>query len=649
MALLFPSSPLLQTLLPLAFFLYLAQTASARVVTYDFNISWVAASPDGFSRPTIGVNGRWPPPPISADLCDTVVVNVVNALGNQSTSLHFHGLFMNGSTELDGPAQVNQCPIAPGSSFAYQFKPGLYWYHSHVQGQYPDGLRAPLLIRDPDHPYRGHYDDEILLSVSDWYHDQMATLIPQYLHGGSMMSQEPVPNANLLNDTQDLRIPVVPGRTYLVRLVNMAAFAGQYFWIEDHSMTIVEVDGVYTKQSAETAMIYLSSGQRCSFLVTTHQSEEDRNYPVVASMDPSLSKIRNSASQNVTGWLVYAPDQPLPQPQVLDNFDPFDDATLEPFDEMPLLPQPDQSIVLSLGMSHAGGIKWFFNSTRYSAPETPSLYTALSSGPSATNPSIYGNSTNPFVLAHNSVVEIILYNHHMVRHPFHLHGHNFQAVYRSPKKAGSFFDSGLVEDDFPRTPIRRDTLLLEPGGFMVLRFRADNPGVWLFHCHMEWHVETGLVATLIEAPLELQQQHKDRPVPQSLCGSPNSHKPEQEHDAGEPEDDHKPGPESQESKGASGSSMISTAVLTMVVFIVAMAGLVFAVQLRVKQSRRAGSIQQNSAALAPDAHLQVEQQRLLEASTSWESMDVFEDDGVSRPVKPHLDLDSEEEMDGGGR
>ncbi|KAH0848220.1 Iron transport multicopper oxidase FET3 [Fonsecaea pedrosoi] len=634
------SSPLLQTLVALC--LCAVQTTVARTVTYDFNISWVAANPDGFSRPTIGINGHWPPPTISADLGDTVVVNVVNALGNQSTSLHFHGLFMNGSSELDGPAQVNQCPITPGSTFTYQFKatqPGLYWYHSHVQGQYPDGLRGPLLIRDPDHPYRGQYDEELLLSVSDWYHDEMALLVPKYLHGGGMMSQEPVPDANLLNDTQNLHIPVIPERTYLVRLVNMAAFAGQYFWIEDHSIKIIEVDGVYTKP-AETAMIYLSSGQRCSFLVTT-QAETHRNYPMVASMDPTLSKIRSSASQNVTGWLVYAPDQPLPQPQVIDSFDPFDDVTLEPYDEMSLLPRPDQSIVLSLGMSHAGGIKWFFNKTRYAAPEIPSLYTALSSGPSATNDSIYGSTTNPFVLQHNSVVEIILYNHHMVRHPFHLHGHNFQAVYRSAPKAGSFFTSGLVEEDYPRTPIRRDTLLLEPGGFMVLRFRADNPGVWLFHCHMEWHVETGLVATLIEAPLELQLQHRDRPLPAISCSSLESDQKEQQ--AGVPEEEqHEPTPESPESTKATRSSMISTAVLMMVVFIVAMAGLTFTVKL-CRRKRGTSPIQPNSSAM-PD----VEQERLLESSSSWENMHVFEEGAVVNSAKSSLD-GNQTDGHGGGR
>ena len=53
--------------------------------------------------------------------------------------------------------------------------------------------------------------------------------------------------------------------------------------------------------------------------------------------------------------------------------------------------------------------------------------------------------------------------------------------------------------------MRRDTFVLYPDGYIVLRFKADNPGVWLFHCHIEWHVDQGLIATMVEAPLELQK------------------------------------------------------------------------------------------------------------------------------------------------
>jgi iron transport multicopper oxidase len=54
--------------------------------------------------------------------------------------------------------------------------------------------------------------------------------------------------------------------------------------------------------------------------------------------------------------------------------------------------------------------------------------------------------------------------------------------------------------------MRRDTVLVHPNGNIVLRFRSDNPGVWLFHCHLEWHVASGLIATIIESPLSIQAQ-----------------------------------------------------------------------------------------------------------------------------------------------
>lgn len=102
--------------------LLLAPITQAGTVTYDFNIGWVLANPDGqFERTTIGINGHWPLPVMRATVGDQVIVNVNNQLGNQTTTLHFHGLFMNGTTDMDGPAQVTQCGIPPGSQFTYNF------------------------------------------------------------------------------------------------------------------------------------------------------------------------------------------------------------------------------------------------------------------------------------------------------------------------------------------------------------------------------------------------------------------------------------------------------------------------------------------------------------------------------------------------
>ena len=93
--------------------------ASAATVTYDFNITWVNTNPDGLAdRQTIGINGQWPIPTIRVNVGDTLIVEVLNSL-DETTSLHFHGLFMANATHMDGPGAVTQCPIPPGARFTY--------------------------------------------------------------------------------------------------------------------------------------------------------------------------------------------------------------------------------------------------------------------------------------------------------------------------------------------------------------------------------------------------------------------------------------------------------------------------------------------------------------------------------------------------
>ncbi|TVY65563.1 Iron transport multicopper oxidase FET3 [Lachnellula suecica] len=505
----------------LAFGSIVAEAANG-TVTYDFNITWVRANPDlAFERPTIGINGQWPLPIMYAEVGDQVIVNVDNQLGNQTTSLHFHGLFQNGTTAMDGPSQVSQCGIPPGSKMTYNFtitQPGTYWYHSHDKGQYPDGLRAPLIISDPDFPYKDQVDEEFVLSVSDWYHDQMQTLIPQFINKANPTGAEPVPQAALLNDTQNLTVAVQPGKTYLFRMVNIGAFAGQYIWFEGHNMTIVEVDGVYT-DGAEADRIYLGAAQRCSVMITT-KNETTANYAFVASMDTTLfDVIPDDLNWNSTGWLVYDSNKPNPDPTILedDQFNEFDDFTLIPVDKFPLLPEPDQTVTLDVVMDVLGNGKpyAFFGDISYTAQKVPTLYTVMSTGQDAMNPLVYGDYSHPFVLEKDQVVEIVVNNHDgdadSGKHPFHLHGHNFQAIARSGEEAGDFDNTNSSQTDYPAVPMRRDTFVLYPDGYIVLRFKADNPGVWLFHCHIEWHVDQGLIATMVEAPLEIQ---KTQTIPQ---------------------------------------------------------------------------------------------------------------------------------------
>ncbi|KAL9048532.1 MAG: hypothetical protein Q9206_005983 [Seirophora lacunosa] len=441
---------------------------------------------------------------------------------------------------MDGPVGVSQCSIPIGGSFVYEFQidqPGTYWYHSHDSGQYPDGLRGPLIISDPDSPYKDQYDEEIVLTLSDWYHDQMPGLLSRFISYANPTGAEPVPDSALMNETQDLKINVEPGKTYMFRIINIAAFAAQYLWFEDHTMRIVEVDGIYTEE-AEADMIYLTAAQRYSVLVTA-KNESSTNFAIIGSMDQDLfDVVPENLNPNVTGWLVYDKAAPLPTPAFIESFEPFDDFTLVPYDREPIFDNVDYSFNLDVKMDNLGdGANYaFFNDLTYVRPKVPTLYSALTSGNMATDAAIYGENTIPFILEKNKVVEIVLNNMDPGKHPFHLHGHAFQTVVRSAEETGVYVNN----ETFPEFPMRRDTVMVRPNGNVVLRFRADNPGtspsflyralnnrftdtrnqgIWLFHCHIEWHVASGLMATMVEAPLELQQQLS---LAQSPYASPNA-------------------------------------------------------------------------------------------------------------------------------
>jgi iron transport multicopper oxidase len=104
------------------FFVLFSTQILAATVTYYWNITWVTANPDGqFPRRTIGVNGTWPLPVVEVNKGDQLVLHMYNGLGDRDTGLHFHGLFQNGTTHMDGPAYVNQCPVGPGGSMTYNF------------------------------------------------------------------------------------------------------------------------------------------------------------------------------------------------------------------------------------------------------------------------------------------------------------------------------------------------------------------------------------------------------------------------------------------------------------------------------------------------------------------------------------------------
>ncbi|CEL01029.1 hypothetical protein ASPCAL00621 [Aspergillus calidoustus] len=488
--------------------LCLALRVASETLHFDYNITRVSANPGGLhERPTIGVNGKWPPPQIQGNVGDVVVLNVRNLLENQSTSLHFHGISMKGTPHMDGAAGVSQCPILPGKTFEYIFQltsPGTYWYHADDGAQSADGLRGLLIVRDPMCPYKDDYDDEIILSVSDWYDAQMSGPTASE-NDNHTTSRPPAPDSILLNDSGNGRVHVTPGTTYLVRVANIGSITGQYVQITDHEMVIVQVEGVYTKPT-KTHGIYLGPGHRYSFLMTA-KNETSANYPIIATMELANGF---DPEKTATGWIVYDSSLPTADFDVQDPLQPsdfLDDISLVPLDEKPLLDPPSQSITLDITMTEFadGSKRWSFNNTSYSPPIVPTLYTALATKQKAVDPAIYGTSINPFVLRPDEIVELTINNPSDTQHLFHLHGHEFQVIQRSEAGEGAVDASHKDEEKFPPFPMRRDTILVNPGSLVVLRFKADNPGIWLLQSPIAWPSHSGLAATFIESPLELQR------------------------------------------------------------------------------------------------------------------------------------------------
>lgn len=358
------------------------------------------------------------------------------------------------------------------------------------------------------------------MTMSDWYHPQMPGLLnlyesPANVYNNTIESgQPPIPDSGLINESSNSSVYLKPGKTYLIHMLHIGNFAGVAIYFDDHEFTAVGVDGVATHpRPLGEQNLRIAPAQRWDVLVTT-KNDTSKNYAIFGILDlnmlfPPLGIPPPDYNPNMTAYLVYDKAKPLPPPVVLHEFDFFDDVALKPADDGALLGPVDHRIVLDMQDANITGTPRFnINNITYLAQKVPSLYTALSVGKYNTNPLVYGHNTNPYILKYNEVVEVVVNNLHHNLHPMHLHGHQFQVVERSFPDTGSWPGSYLA--NVSSTPVRRDTVMLNKNGWAVLRFRANNPGVWLFHCHIEWHVQSGLMMTMVEAPERLQQQQFSR-------------------------------------------------------------------------------------------------------------------------------------------
>uniref|UniRef100_A0A5B6Z4W3 L-ascorbate oxidase n=1 Tax=Davidia involucrata TaxID=16924 RepID=A0A5B6Z4W3_DAVIN len=520
-------------------------SAEARIRRYKWEVKYQYKAPDCFQKLVIAINGRTPGPTILAQQNDTVIVELKNSLLTENVAIHWHGIRQIGTPWFDGTEGVTQCPILPGETFEYRFvvdRPGTYLYHAHYGMQREAGLYGSIRVslRDGEsEPFSYDYDRSIILN--DWYHNStyvQATGLssipfqwvgePQSLliqGKGRFNCSLPGIEAGVCNasfsECSPYVLTVIPGKTYRLRISSLTSLSALSFEIEGHNMTVVEADGHYV-EPFDIKNLFIYSGETYSVLIKADQ-DPSRNYW-------ASSKVvsRNSTTPNGLAILNYYPNHPRKSPPTISPTGPIWNDTESRMAQSlkikaqqgsmyhPPPPTSDREIVFLNTQNEVNGYRrWSVNNVSFNLPHTPYLIALKENltdqfdqnpppnGYDSTNYDIYSDPKNDnatisdsiYRLQFNTTVDIILQNANTMNpknsetHPWHLHGHDFWVLGYG---FGKFNRSKDPKNYNLVNPIMKNTVAVHPYGWTALRFRADNPGVWAFHCHIEAHFYMGM-------------------------------------------------------------------------------------------------------------------------------------------------------------
>ncbi|KIM83693.1 laccase [Piloderma croceum F 1598] len=498
----------------LTLFFFVLKTFAAIGPVTNLRISNAVIAPDGFSRSAVLADGVYPGPLITGTKGGHFQINVIDALTDntmlRSTSIHWHGIFQNGTNEMDGGAFVNQCPIAANHSFLYNFKTnsqaGTFWYHSHLSTQYCDGLRGPLVIYDPYDPHATLYDvddESTVITVSDWYHTpapsagKFPTANSALINGAGRYSGGPA--------TELASITVERGKRYRFRLVSISCDPNYTFSIDGHNLTIIEVDGVNTEPLVVNE-IQIYAGQRYSFVLEANQPVD--NYWIRSN--PNLGTVGFDGGLN-SAILRYIGSNATADPTTNQTTDivPLVEYNLVPLLNPAAPGTPEvggADVLLNLNLAfNVTTLDFTINGVTFIPPSVPVLLQILSGKMAATD---LLPSGSVYTLPLNKVVELSMpAGIPGGPHPFHLHGHKFSVV-RSAGQSGYNYAN----------PPQRDVVALgTTGDNVTIRWVTDNPGPWYLHCHIDWHLDAGLAIVFAEDVADVATHNPVSAAWSNLC------------------------------------------------------------------------------------------------------------------------------------
>lgn len=245
-----------------------AKVTSGIINSHVYNLTLAYANN---STSVLLVNNQFPGPMIRANVHDKIIVHVHNALHTmEEVTIHFHGILQRQTPQMDGVGYITQMPIPSGQSFThvfYAYPPGTHIYHSHAGLQSVTAFGA-LIVDDPMRPWEIEEVPAGPIALSDHW-DGIDRLTQEEGLLGSPFKWEGEPTNLLINGETNYVLTLDPDRTYLLRLIGATSLSTVVFGIDQHPMTVVEVDGKLVIPRRNMTSIEIASGQRYAVMIET--------------------------------------------------------------------------------------------------------------------------------------------------------------------------------------------------------------------------------------------------------------------------------------------------------------------------------------------------------------------------------------------